>query len=217
MATVGYVSFGPFAFGAHHDTKDVEQLLGDEPLLWVEAAHFRIGCALGPLALRSIEPWAGEWIRKTRRELQRLDKRLPRVDSNTMVLDPWLRAHLLAQRLEDLYAEVMAKLGVCEGDFPVRTADDASVPATFRGSGPFLGMREKFRVLLLRRESSHARYTRAFQQREIADPVRDHDAAFGSLYWGGSEETDNGLFRDDFALHSHGAFNVAFNLYRLAT
>lgn len=213
MARAGYVSFGPFAFGTGHDTQDIEELLGGEPLLWVETAHFRIGCALGPLPMRSADPWGDEWLRRTRAELRRLAARLPRVDEATKQLDPWLRAHLLAMRLEELHAEVMANLGVDDASFPVARPDDVTLPTTYRGAGPQLGMREKFRVLLLRRGASHARYTRAFQDHEIAEPVRDHDAAFGSLYWGGSEEADQGLFRDDLALQAHVAFNVAHNLY----
>lgn len=163
--------------------------------------------------MRGTELCTEEWIRATRGELKRLHAKLPCFDSTANVLDPWLRAHLTAQRCEDVYAAVMANLGVDDGCFPTVGPDDVSDPASFRGSGPFLGMRSKYRVLLLRRASSHARYTKTFQHREMPDPVRDHDAARGSLYWGGSDETDNGLFRDDLALHSHLAFNVAHNLY----
>lgn len=213
IAKLGYVGFGPFAFGTDHDTNDVEELLGTEPLAWIETAHFRIGCALSPVELRSDEPWGEEWIRGVRLELKRLHNKLPRIDPATPRLDPWLRAHLIAQRLEDLYTEVAANLGVDDRSFPVVTPDDPSNPETYRGSGPFLGMRAKYRVLLLRHESSHARYTRAFQHHEMKDPVRDHDFAFGSYYWGGSEDAADGLFRSDLALHAHVVFNVAYLLY----
>ncbi|HEX6810668.1 MAG TPA: hypothetical protein VF384_03500 [Planctomycetota bacterium] len=213
MAKLGYASFGPFVFGSDHDSEDVVELLGDEPVLWIETAHFRIGCALSPLPLRATEPWTDEWVLALRGELKRLDARLPCIDTTTNVLDPWLRAHLTAQRCEDVYAAVMRNLAVDDHGFPAGRPDDATDPVSYRGRGRFLGMRSKFRVLLLRREASHARYTRAFQGREMPDPVRDYDAACGSLYWGGSEETDGGLFRDDLALHAHLAFNVAHNLY----
>lgn len=213
MAKLGYVSFGPFAFGTDHDTNDVEDLLGSEPLAWIETAHFRIGCALSPVELHDESPSGEEWVRGVRSELKRLHRKLPQIDAGTRQLDAWLRAHLIAQRLEDLYAEVSGNLGVEDRSFPVVAADDPSDPENYRGSGPFLGMRAKFRVLLLRHESSHARYTRAFQGHEMPDPVRDHDAAFGSLYWGGSEDTADGLFRVDLALHTHLVFNVAHLLY----
>jgi hypothetical protein len=64
----------------------------------------------------------------------------------------------------------------------------------------------------LQKAGSHARHTRAFHGREVAEPVRWQDAKFGSLYWGASEETANGLFRFDYALHAHLVFNVTHNL-----
>ena len=45
MEKAGYVSFGPFEWRAGHTTDDVRRALGGSPL-FVETAHFRIGCAL---------------------------------------------------------------------------------------------------------------------------------------------------------------------------
>lgn len=213
MAKAGYVSFGPFPFGQHHDTQEITELLADETLLWIETAHFRIGCALGPLRLRSDTAWGMEWIARVRSELKRLHQKLPRVDIQTRELDRWYRAHLVAQRLEELWAEVCGNLGVSDSDFPAAPGDDPRVPESYRGAGPFLGMPEKFRVLLLVHGASHARYTRSFQASEISDPIRDCDDDFGSLYYGASEEAGGGLLQDDLALQTHLAFNVAHNLY----
>ncbi|HEX5052501.1 MAG TPA: hypothetical protein VFZ65_12060 [Planctomycetota bacterium] len=209
LRKAGYVSLGPFPFGSGHDTTAVENLLGTEPLHWIETAHFRIGCALSPLRLKGGEE---DWVAKTKGELKRLSKRLPKLKPDTKELDPWLRTHLIAQRLEDLYAEVMELLGVTDASFP-EVPDDPASPETFRGLGPYLGMPQKFTVLLLLRNSSHARYTRAYQGNEMADPLRYHDIPFGCMYYGGAEETANGLFANDLALHTHLVFNVAHNLY----
>ena len=65
----GYVSFGPFAFGHEHNSRMVTELLGTEPLLWIETAHFRIGCALAELPLKGSESWSRDWIKRTKAEL----------------------------------------------------------------------------------------------------------------------------------------------------
>lgn len=212
LKKAGYESLGPFWFGNEHKTHTVADLLGSEPLLWIETAHFRLGCALSPEPLKKDEPWRDDWVRNLKQELKRLATRLSGVKTDVKELDPWLRAHLMAQRLEELYAAVLANLGLPEFHFPV-AGDDPEKAAEFRGLGPHLGMKEKFSVLLVRSSASHARYTRAYQGREMGDPIRYHDLVFGSMYWGASEETANGLFRHDYALHTHLTFNVAHNLY----
>jgi hypothetical protein len=212
LRKAGYESLGPFPFGTGHDSRAVTELLGTEPLVWIETAHFRIGCSLSTLSLKNEEPWRDEWLARLRPELKRLAAKLPRVRTDVKELDPWLRAHLFAQRAEELYAQALANFGLAEFHFPV-APDDPKQPATFRGGGRHFGMREKFTVLLVRRAASHARYTRAYQPQEIADPVRYHDAAAGSMYWGASEDTAERLFAHDWALQSHFTFNVAHNLY----
>jgi hypothetical protein len=212
LAKVGYAAIGPFPFGHRHGTREIDELLGSEPLVWIETAHFRLGSALPALPMRAIGDGGGEWVDRTRAELKVLAKVLPRLRPDTKDLDPWLRAHLYASRLEQLYAEVQSVLGVTDADF-TPAADDPNQPASFRGLGPYLGMREKFTVLLLQRGSSHARYTAAHHHQEFTDPIRLHDATFGSMYWGASLETAEGLFTNDFALHTHLVFNVSHNLY----
>jgi hypothetical protein len=212
LQKAGYVSFGPFPFAGSHTTLEVAELLGTEPIAWIETAHFRIGCALPTLPLKTDADWRDDWVQRLKPELKRLAAKLPRVKPDTRQLDPWLRAHLTAQRLEELYAEVLANLDARDDSFP-QEPDGVGDASSFRGLGPYLGMRGKFTVLLVRKASSHARYTRAYQQNEISDPIRYHDGTSGSMYWGASEETAEGLFRADYALHSHLVFNVAHNLY----
>jgi hypothetical protein len=213
MAKAGYVAMGQFPFGQNHGTRDIDELLGSEPLIWIETAHFRIGSALPKLPIRATGEGGNEWVERTRQELKRLAKVLPKVKPDTKELDIWLRAHLVAMRLEELYAEVCTVLAVRDTDFPPAPGDDPHQAQTFRGLGPFLGMREKFTVLLLQRGSSHSRYTLAHQKREIAEPIRHHDISFGMMYWGAALDTANGLFLSDLALHTHMVFNVAHNLY----
>jgi len=213
LAKAGYVSLGPFPFGRGHDTQALEALFGDEAMAWIETPHFRLGCSLSAIPVKGTEPWSSDWVDRVRAELKRLQKRLPRVNVDTKELDPWLRAHLFAQRLEDLYAEMQQILGVSDASFPAQPGDDPLDAAKFRGLGPYLGMPAKFRLLLVRKKSSLARYTRACHDWEMQDPVRYHDLEGGFLYWGACEETANSLFKEDVVMHANTAFNIAHNLY----
>lgn len=214
MARIGYESFGPFELGTGHDTKAVEELLGTEPIIWIETEHFRIGCALSPLRLRGQQDWSKEWIKKVREELDELRPKMPKgkLKKRVKSLDPWLRAHLMAQRLEKIYDEVSGVLGredkwFAEGERDPRFAE------TFVGLGPYFGMKEKYTVLMLQKGGSLARYTRQYRGGEMAEPIRHHDQAFGSMYWGCSQESANNLYQGDYALHASLVFNVAHNLY----
>jgi hypothetical protein len=207
MAAAGYASFGPFAFGYRHSSSDIEALVPDEPLVWIETAHFRIGCALPALRLRGDR----EWVDRTKAELKQLKARLPRVKTNPRELDPWLRAHLIALRCEALYAEIRDGLGATDETFlaPQQHRGD---PRTFEGEGPHLGMEHKFSVLVLQRTASLARYTRAWHGGETKEPSRHYDIGEG-IGFAVAEETTNGLLKDDFALHTHLVYNLASNLY----
>lgn len=208
MARAGYVSFGPFPFGEGHTTTTVEELLGDEPLCWIETAHFKIGCAASALPVKRGDK---EWKRGLKRELKRLRERLPRVKTTARELDPWLRAHLIAQRLEDCYAEIQRDLGVTDADFPSEPMDPAE-PESYGGLGPYLGMPEKFSVLILRRTASNARYTRAYAGYEASYPLRIYFPTHGALGVCMSEEYNSRQLADDQTLHVHLVYNVVVNL-----
>jgi hypothetical protein len=210
LKKAGYVSLGPFPFGSGHGTKEIEALLGDEPICWIETAHFRVGCAVSPLVLKDNL----EWVSRTKDELKRLKVRLPKVKADTKDLDPWLRTHLIAQRCEDLYAEIRGNIGVVDADFPKAPGHDQDGdPRRFYGRGPYFGLPEKFGVLVLTRGASLARYTRAYQGHETQDMRRHFDPGFGCMIFAVAEETTNNLCKDDLALHTHIVYNLAFSLY----
>ncbi len=205
MAAAGYVSYGPFPLGERHDTRAVEALLGGEPLLWIETKHFRIGAALSPFPITG----DSDGTRKLRAELARLHQRLPTVKPATKTLDPWLRAHLIAQRAEESYAEFCELLKVTPATFPqsARRLDEVSLDE-FHGFGPYLGQREKFTILIFRKTASLARYTKAYQGREVTYPIRHHDHAFDAATFAVAEESSRALFTDDTALHTHLVYNL---------
>lgn len=209
MHRAGYVSFGPFAFGTNHDSTDVQNLLPDERICWIETAHFRIGASLSAWKV------AGDkaTLAKLRQELQQLGERLPGVRADARELEPWLRAHLVAQRCERVYAEVCAVLGVRDADFPPAPGHDPKQGAKFMGLGPYLGMAEKYTVLLVRESPSLGRYTAAHHGWATIEPARFFDHRFGTAFFGAAEASSFGLLRDDVALHTHLGFHIAWLLY----
>lgn len=210
LDAAGYESLGPFALGLHHDSAATQALLRDESLHWIETAHFRIGASLSPLAIdrRSDE----EWTRLLGGELDRLRQRLPGVPAKVVRLDPWLRAHLIAQRAEETWREVAGLLGVDDASFAA-TPGDPQTPQSFMGVGPNFGMKEKFTILLVQRAASLERYTAAHHGWGTSRPSRSFDHGFGNAFFGAAEEPSHGLLRDDLVLRAHLTFHVAWMLY----
>ena len=207
METAGYVSLGRMDWGDDHDTRGIEQVLGAVQVLWVETAHFRIGSSLPELKITKEEKV------KLQEELKRLKKRVPRVKDRTRVLDRWLRLHLYAQRLEELYAEFSELLGVTDTDFPADAATAAARdPAQpFMGNGPYLGRPDKFAVLLLEKKSSLGRYSKRYGQGQPTDGSSPLSLGFhgrGSLGFVTTAEFFRGRFEADAALHGHLFWNV---------
>src|SRR5262249_40814074 len=86
-------------------------------------------------------------------------------------------------------------------------------PEQYMGAGPYLGMAQKYTILLLQKSASLSRYTAAHQGWASCDPVRFHDHKFGCAFVGLAEESSHGLLRDDLALRTHLAFHLAFVLH----
>ncbi len=205
MEALGYRRFDPFVVFDDADTSEVRQVLGDVPILWVETAHFRIGC--------SLEPYTVEQDRieraKIREELGRLAKRLPGVKKNARRLDRWLLLHLWAQRLEDLYASFCEAVGVSDADFPPPPAGRIE---NRPGAGPYLGQRSPFTVLLLANQSSLGRLTSHYLSREAKHSQRWYFHRSGTMFFGISYEAMIGTYENDTALHCAVAHAVSQNL-----
>ena len=195
-------------WGDTHGTRDIEELLGDIELKWVETAHFRIGSSLPEHKLGREDKAA------VQAELKRLRKRLPRIKATARKLDPWLRLHLYAMRLEDLYAEFCELVGVTDADFP---ADEVAADraAVFRGLGPYLGQPDKFCVLLLEQESSLGRYARKYAGLTAEGPIRHNFGVRGSLLFGTAHGFFEGRYQEHAqALHAHVVWCVVQDLVR---
>lgn len=163
----GYVSLGPFRFGDDHTTSQVEAALEGVPLIWVETAHFKLGSGLPEYRLGDDKAER----ERVRAELEQLATRLPDLKPKTKELDPWLRLHLLALRLETLYADFQRQLGLRESEFPALGEDPGDGA---RGRGPWLGMGGKFTVLVFERKADLARYGAAFFGARAEAPLRRH-------------------------------------------
>ena len=190
----GYVDFGPFRLGDDCTTAQVDQELGF-PLVWVETAHFRLGSSLEKYPLKEADSQEKD---KLRDEIERLRERLPAVKSKPRELDPWLRLHLFAMRLEELYADFSGRF-VPGGELP-----DAR--------GPYLGQPEKFSVLLIERESTYGRFTNHFLGTSLRTPVRHNFHETGSLFYGICVEPLEGGYASDSSVHCNVAAGVAQNL-----
>ncbi len=205
----GYVGFGPMPFGALGsevvDSDHIENQLQYVQLLWIETPHFRLGINLPAYTI----PMQPEIRAKIRAELERLSEKLPRVNPKTRRLDPWLRAHLFAQRVEDLYAEFQQLAGVKDEDFPQSPDDLVIQPGKpYMGQGPYLGMKEKYLLLLFDREASFHHYMKTYLGRDATYGQRWHFKDVSALIFTVAAECEDGRLKDDTALHGHVNFNM---------
>jgi hypothetical protein len=202
METAGYLSFGPFLWGDDITNERVASALGGESLLWVETAHFRLGSTLEAYDVSS------DRVEKKRLEgeLARLKERLPGIKGKPKELDRWLRLHLFAQRVEELYADFHEAFGLAAAE---TSLGDASAP----GGGPYLGMRDKFSVLLLEKRSTLARYTATFCGEEWDDTYRFYFSKTDGLFAGLTVESLGEGLQNDLTFQYAVTFLVTQNLH----
>lgn len=197
LTRAGYSSFGPMHFGPA-TTDVVQQHLGDVPILWVETAHFRLGSCLDEYrAPRADERYSVQDDSSERRvELTALAKVMDRVPVKTKELDPWLRLHLYAQRLERLYADFSARLAL-----GTRTRAGQAVPVP--------AMPEKLLVLITQKKSTLARFTAEYCATERGDSMLYFFPQQKALFFGISDE---GLALGDAELYYGVVYGVTQNL-----
>lgn len=210
LQKAGYVSFGPFAFGGHGPneatTTEIEKSLPYAQIRWIETPHFRIGSDLPEWTV----PMDPQTRAKIRGELERLAEKLPGVDPKTRKLDPWLRMHLFAQRCEDLYAEFSDLAGVKDEDFPQDPKRVIRNPgAAYMGYGPFLGMKDKYLVLLFEDMTTFQTYMKEYLGRDSKFGQRWHFKDVGCLIFTISTDCDERRLKHDTSLHCTLAFNVS--------
>jgi len=202
LAAAGLVSHGGFEF-ARTDTAGADALLPNLVVLWIESKHFEVGFALGPHKVTQKEK------NKIREELSRLQRALPAVNPRDKILDPWLRAHLYAQRFEDTYSGFLDVMQVTEELFPDGTK--LWMPGTpYWGEGPYLGQRGKYEVLVVPSASNQVSFMRDQFGLSIKHTQKWNVVDRDSLLFV-ANLTEDGIRGDD-ALHNHLVFNTIHNL-----
>lgn len=216
LEKLGYVSYGPFEFGQRGKkpvTSDViDEFLEEyeQQILWVETEHLRIGSAL--------EAWSVP-IDRTVREALRVELEQLRESGITKFpkkaprqLDPWLRLHLLAQRMENHYALIEDWLGVKDAKFPNSPADVIIGEGEYMGQGPYLGQTGKYLIFVTEEEKPMNEYLKAFMGRDTEYGQRWNYKEVGSLFYGIASEMEGGRLKDDRAMHANLVFNLTHNL-----
>lgn len=213
MAAAGILNFGPFNFGnlaAEPVTStDIQKTLPFINIIWIETAHFRIGTQLPDWSV----PTEAVTRKKVRAELTELEEKLPKINPKTRKLDSWLRAHLTAYRLEKLYAETQALFGVKDEEFPKDPSVVIPGPGkVYMGYGPYMGMKDKFLVLVIEKQGPYRQYMEKYLGRPTYHPQRWHFTDSSSILFTCAIESNEFPLKHDTALHCSLAFNVSQNL-----
>lgn len=151
---LGYARIEFIPWRLNDDSKSVQENIGGIPMVWVETEHFRIGSSL------STYKYKGDKQEKARlkEEIKRLSEKIGKLKTPKKEIDPWLRLHLYAQMLEEVYAKFMVDFGFTQKDF--------------EGKGEHLGHPKKFLVLLCQKDSEYGRYLRTYMDSDIEGSYR---------------------------------------------
>lgn len=203
----GYVSLGPFPLADGIPTSDVEETLGGLRVLWVETAHFKVGSLL-----HSYRRGTDDQEEKTLlAQLKRLGKKVPRIQPQARIVDPWARLHLYAQRLEDLYAEFQGFAGITDADFALPRPPGAD-PAFPMGPGVHLGSEMKLSVLLLEKRTQVERVAKRWIQAGDSSFYRRRLPGGSWLFMASAEVVRDMGTPLDSALHALVATGVSYTM-----
>ena len=202
MAAAGIRSHGGFEFG-RSTTGGIDAFMPAADIRWIETPHFELGLALGPHRVKQDEK------AKVRAELGRLAEVLPEIKPKTKILDPWLRAHIYAQRLEDLWTRFLELMQTDGSAFPPKPRT-WNMQGVYWGQGPYLGMEGKYEVLLLPSKAASVLYLEEQFGLQMTLTQRWNLMERDTLSL--TVHLDQGNLKDDGALHGHIAFNMTVNM-----
>jgi hypothetical protein len=198
MKAGGIAAYGPFPWADFIGTADVDKVLGEGRILWIETEHFRIGSTFRSMGW----PQTPTKKKALQQEFRDLHKKLRKIPERPRKIDPWLRLHLYAQRAERCYADFQKLLGVTDADFPAR--------GTGPREGAFLGQPDKFLLLLFQKKSDMARYMDRFCGLQADVSMRYCHPKTHQMVACVSAEGLEGF--DDTALHGHVVYALMHNL-----
>lgn len=197
MKAAGIVRYGPIPFGNGFTTKDIDAVLGENRVLWMETEHFCIGSSLKTFSWpdRSAERKA------LQEEFKLLHKKLPKLPERPKKITPWMRLHLTALRCEQAYADFLELVGQTDADF-----GKGATP----GQGPYLGLPGKFLVIVFQKKSDMARYMDRFCSVRDDTSMRVYlDKTHQQLFCLSAEGLEG---FDDSGLHGHLLHGVWHNM-----
>ncbi len=206
----GYAEYHRFLVTDSLGTSAIMATLGEVEMIWVESAHFKIGCSLPAYKI----PTDKIQKEKLAVELDRLREKLPEIPKKVKILDRWLRVHLFAQRLEDQYQDFLDMMHVTADDFP--DSGGQRVNGKVMGDGPYFGQKRKFIVLLCEKKSTIHRFASTYcgGQFQQDSPITHNFPRASCMLYGTCNELADGYFYDDSRLHCNVAFGLAHNMLR---
>lgn len=199
MKALGVVNYGPFTWADHFTTADIDKVLGEGRMLWMETEHFRLGFNL------KTSPWPEVSAERKAvvAECKSLNKKWRKFPSKPKKLGPWIRVHLYAQRCERAYAEFSKLVGVTESTFDKKSKTI--------GRGPYLGMPDKFLLMMFQKKSDMARYMSRFcEDTKADDSMRYFHKQTGQMILCISQEGMEGF--DAPGLHGHMVYTMWQNM-----
>ncbi len=203
LKAAGIVSLGGFDFGkSGQTTATIDEFMATSEIRWIETEHFKLGFGLGSYKVKLEEK------KKIIAELTRLKLVLPKVAPDTGILDPWLRTHMFAQRIEDIYQRFIV---IIAGGSAAFADGSGTWTGQYAGEGPYLGMKQKYEILILQTEAAHVSFLLEHAGLRIKNTQRWHFIDRGAITV--MMHAQQGKLRDDSALHGHVAFNLAHDLY----
>jgi hypothetical protein len=176
---------------------DVKKFLSYAGPIFLETQHIRIGSTLEGFQVPEKD------FKKMEIELTELKKKLPAVNERVKFIDPWLRIHLYGMRLEKRYQRFLDLIKMKDSDFGPR---DFGKP--YHGEGKYLGMMEKYEVVLLRDIRQFKDLLRDQTGSTTLMTKREHFTARGALsvFVPITDEV-----RQDDNLYAHVTHNMAHN------
>lgn len=202
MKASGIVSHGGFRI-AKATTGEIDAKFPREPIYWVETEHFEIGMAVDDYRVHAQEKDG------FREELTELSEVFDNIKIKSRTIDPWLRVHLYALRLERAWDRFLELARVKDSDFPDGERQRL-IGEKYMGEGPYLGMRSKFEFLLLPRSDDHIALL--LEKYGLGSPRSHRVHAVDSGTLGLMTHLGEPGLRRDQALHAHFVFNLAHNM-----
>lgn len=190
------MSHGPFPFGRTTSDEIQAEMLWMP--VWIETKHFRLAADLPDWKIPENERKA------YRAELEELQLKWPEIKPKKAVLDPWYRAHLLADRMERAYDQFLDLMGAGEEDF----WDEERNRLLDRG--PYLGEHDKFEVMIFQERGAYKDYMSRTWGLTYLKPQRWNNVDRRCLWFGLNLQEED--VRHDQHVHNVVRHNLGHNM-----